>query len=312
LNLRFIASEDIARLMSITDAADVLAAMFRSGNAAPAVRERLPFADGELLVMTAVHNAENGASSAGVKVVTVRNANLAMEMPSVHAAYILFGGPALAPLALIDGAALTAFRTAAVSALATRILAREEASRLVILGAGAQAASHLRAMVAVRPIQTVTVINRNPARAQQLIEIGQALGVEVCRGDAEALAHADIVCTCTTSATPVVDGSVLSAGTHVNAIGSYRPDVRELDDVSARRGRWFVEDRARVFDESGDVLMPIANGAVNSDFVVDDLFGLCSGGVGRTSSEEITVFKSVGLAVEDLAIADALLRAQPD
>jgi ornithine cyclodeaminase/alanine dehydrogenase-like protein (mu-crystallin family) len=312
LNLRFIASEDIERLMSITAATDVLAAMFKSGNATPAVRERLPFADGELLVMTAVHNAQNGASSAGVKIVTVRNANLAIEKPSVHAEYILFGGPALAPLAFIDGAALTAFRTAAVSALATRILAREEASRLVIFGAGAQAAAHLRAMVEVRPIQTVTIVNRNAARAQQLIEIGQTLGVEVCRGDAEALAHADIVCTCTTSATPVVDGSVLSPGTHVNAIGSYHPDVRELDDVSARRGRWFVEERTRVFDESGDVLMPIANGAVGSDFVVDDLFGLCSGGVGRTSAEEITVFKSVGLAIEDLAIADALIRAQPD
>lgn len=312
MNLRLIASEDIERLMSITAATDVLAAMFRGPNATPAVRERLPFGDGELLVMTAVHNAENGASSAGVKVVTVRNANLAMEMPSVHAEYILFGGPALAPLALIDGAALTAFRTAAVSALATRILAREEASRLVIFGAGAQAVAHLRAMVEVRPIQTVTIINRNAARAQQLIEIGQTLGVEVCRGDAEALAHADIVCTCTTSATPVVDGSVLSPGAHINAVGSYHPDVRELDDASARRGRWFVEERSRVFDESGDVLMPIANGVVGNDFVVDDLFGLCSGGVGRTSAEEITVFKSVGLAIEDLAIADALIRAQPD
>jgi ornithine cyclodeaminase len=312
LNLRFIASEDIERLMSITAATDVLATMFRSANATPAVRERLPFGDGELLVMTAVHNAENGASSAGVKVVTVRNANLAIEMPSVHAEYILFGGPALAPLALIDGAALTAFRTAAVSALATRLLAREDASRLVIFGAGAQAAAHLRAMVEVRPIQTVTIINRNAARAQQLIEIGQTLGVEVGRGEAEALAHADIICTCTTSATPVVDGSVLSPGAHINAIGSYHPDVRELDDVSARRGRWFVEERSRVFDESGDVLMPVANGVVGNDFVVDDLFGLCSGGVGRTSAEEITVFKSVGLAIEDLAIADALIRAQPD
>jgi ornithine cyclodeaminase/alanine dehydrogenase-like protein (mu-crystallin family) len=189
---------------------------------------------------------------------------------------------------------------------------RQATTRLVIFGAGAQAAAHLRAMVEVRPIQTVTIINRNATRAQHLIEIGQTLGVEVCRGDADALAHADIVCTCTTSPTPVVDGSVLSPGTHVNAIGSYHPDVRELDDVSARRGRWFVEERTRVFDESGDVLMPIASGAVGTDFVVDDLFGLCSGGVGRTSAEEITVFKSVGLAIEDLAIADALIRAQPD
>jgi ornithine cyclodeaminase/alanine dehydrogenase-like protein (mu-crystallin family) len=313
VTLRMVGPEDIERTMSITAAADVLATMFSSAHVPPpAARQHLPFADGELLVMTAVNNPESGASSAGVKVVTVRNANLEIGMPSVSAVYVFFGGPALAPLALIDGAALTAFRTCAVSALATRMLAREDASRLVIFGAGAQAAAHLRAMAAVRPISHVTVINENAARASRLIEIGRALDVEVCRGGMADVVEADIVCTCTTSATPVIDGKMLSPGTHINAIGSYHPDVRELDDVTARRGRWFVEERERVFEESGDVLLPIANGEVGAGFVVDDLFGLCRGSRGRTSEEEITIFKSVGLAIEDLAIANALIRAHSD
>lgn len=105
---------------------------------------------------------------------------------------------------------------------------------------------------------------------------------------------------------------MLAPGAHINAIGSYHPDVRELDDTIARRGRWFVEDRARVFEESGEVLMPIASGAVAPDFVIEDLFGLCAGASGRRTPDEVTVFKSVGLAIEDLAIAMALVEVLPD
>ena len=309
--LRLISAEDIARTLSIGMAADVLATAFRSRQSAPpSGRQHLPFADGELLVMSAVHNAGSGSSYAGVKVVSVRNKNLEIGMPSVHAAYALFGGESLAPLALVDGAALTGFRTAAVSALATRMLARDDAAKVVIFGAGVQAEAHLTAMAAVRPVREVTIVNRDAHRAALLIDLAHVLGLEARRGDATSVAGADIVCTCTTSPTPVFDGNLLSPGTHINAIGSYLPDVRELDDVTARRGRWFVEEHTRVFEESGDVLLPIANGTVGADFVVDDLFGLCAGGAGRTSAEEITVFKSVGLAIEDLAIAEALFRAE--
>lgn len=307
--LRVISAEDISRTLPIPMAADVLASVFSNRESTPpSARQHLPFADGELLVMSAVHNAGVGASFGGVKMVTVRNDNLAIGLPSVQAAYVFFGGESLAPLALIDGSALTGLRTAAVSALATRILARDDADRLVIFGAGVQAELHLVAMAAVRPISHVTIVNRDPERAAQLIELARVLGLQADRGDVSRVATADIVCTCTTSPTPVFDGSLLTPGTHINAIGSYHPDVRELDDVTVRRGRWFVEERTRVLEESGDVLMPIADGTADADFVIDDLFGLCSGGAGRTSAEDITVFKSVGLAIEDLALAEALVR----
>jgi ornithine cyclodeaminase/alanine dehydrogenase-like protein (mu-crystallin family) len=311
--LRAIGAEDISRTLPFGVAADVLAAAFTNSESDPlSPRQALPFADGELLVMSAVRNGGIGASYAGVKMVTVRNANRVLGLPSVHAAYILFGGESLVPLALIDGAALTGFRTAAVSALATRILAPRDATRLVIFGAGVQAQYHLKAMAAVRPVGQVTIVNRDAERAAQLIEMARVLGLDACRGGAESVAEADIVCTCTTSFIPVFDGSLLSAGAHVNAIGSYHSDARELDDHTAARGRWFVEDRASAFEEAGDVLMPIARGAVGVDFVLDDLFGLCAGAVGRTSADEITVFKSVGLAIEDLAIAEALLGYGPN
>ncbi len=308
--LRVISAEDIARTLSVAQAVEVLGSLFgTSVDGPPAGRQHLAFADGELLIMSAVHNAGVGSSYAGVKVVSVRNQNVEIGMPSVHASYMLFGGEALAPLALVDGAALTGFRTAAVSALATTMLARPDASRLVLFGAGVQAESHLTAMAAIRPLRQLTVVNGNAQRAGQLIELAGVLGIEGCRGDATSVTDADIVCTCTTSSIPVFDGRLLSPGTHINAIGSYHPDVRELDDVTAQRARWFVEEHARVFAELGDVLMPIASGAVGAKFVVDDLFGLCSGAIGRRSADEITVFKSVGLGIEDLAIAEALVTA---
>jgi ornithine cyclodeaminase/alanine dehydrogenase-like protein (mu-crystallin family) len=311
--LRVLSGADIDRSMSMQRATDVLRDAFTASGEPPAFgREHLPFADGELLVMSAVRTEPDGRSFAGVKVVTVRNDNVADGLPSVHAVFVLFGGPSLGPIALIDGAALTGFRTAAVSALATRILAREDAERLVIFGAGVQATAHLKAMAAVRPIRHVTIVNRDETRAEMLLQVARGLGIEACRGDQGSVRDADIVCTCTTSASPVFEGALLEPGSHVNAVGSYHPDVRELDDTTARRARWFVEERARVFEESGDVLMPIASGAVVADFVVADLFGLCAGAAGRTAPEDITVFKSVGLAIEDLAIATALIEIPPD
>jgi ornithine cyclodeaminase/alanine dehydrogenase-like protein (mu-crystallin family) len=312
-DLHVLSGEDIHRLMSMQRATDVLHAAFSRPEGPPLHgRQHLPFADGELLVMSAVRTEPDGRSFAGVKVVTVRNDNVAAGLPSVHAVFVLFGGPSLGPIALIDGAALTGFRTAAVSALATRILARDDAERLVIFGAGVQALAHLQAMVAVRPIRQVTVVNRDAARAESLLRAARGLGIEACRGEQDSVREADVVCTCTTSPSPVFEGILLAPGTHVNAVGSYHPDVRELDDTTARRGRWFVEERARVFEESGEVLLPIASGAVGADFVVADLFDLCAGAPGRTSPEDITVFKSVGLAIEDLAIAAALVDRPPD
>jgi ornithine cyclodeaminase len=253
-------------------------------------RSHLAVPGGELLLMPA-----HGGAGLGVKLVTLAPGNPAQGLPFIHGAYVLFSPDGLVPEALLDGTELTTIRTGAVSALATDRLARPDARRLVIFGAGVQARVHVEAMRAVRPIESVTIVGRDPARARALAE---AVDGEV--GDASAVAGADIVCTCTTSAEPVFDGTALRPGTHVNAIGAYRPDLRELDDAALAGATVVVETRAAALAEAGDVI----RAGLPADALVE-LAAVVGDAAGRPSAEAITVFKSVGLALEDLAVARA-------
>jgi ornithine cyclodeaminase/alanine dehydrogenase-like protein (mu-crystallin family) len=273
-----------------------LEAAFRDGDPGDTpARSHLTVPGGELLLMPA-HAAADGV---GVKLVTLAPGNPAQGLPFIHAAYVLFSPGALAPEALLDGTELTAIRTAAVSALATDRLARPDARTLVVFGAGTQARAHVAAMRAVRPIEAVTIVGRDPARARAL---GEELGAAVA--GPEAVAGADIVCTCTTSAQPLFDGARLAPGTHVNAIGAYRADLRELDDATMRRATVVVETRAAALAEAGDVIQAgLAPGALI------ELADVVRGTAAPRAPGAITVFKSVGLALEDLAIARAAVAA---
>ncbi len=320
-----ISSSEVADALPVTAAVEALAASFASRvDVVAPHRTQLPLADGTLLVMPAagmlphsapwgdgsdVGAAAPGAVSGGVKVVTVRAANPGQGAPTVQALYLLFGGTTLAPLAVIDGPALTNLRTSAVSALVARLLALPDAHRLVIFGAGAQARAHLTALAAVRPVDEVMVVGRDPERARRLIEHAAGLGMSARVGDAADVAQADLVCACTTSRTPLFDGTLLRPGVHVTAVGAYQADTREIDDATVLRGRLVVEDRAAALAEAGDLAIPIAAGVIDADHIVADLAELCAGAQVRRSPQDITVFKSVGLAVEDLVIADAVYRA---
>ncbi len=184
---------------------------------------------------------------------------------------MLFSPQTQEPEAAIDGAALTALRTGAVSGLATRYLALEDAARLVIFGAGTQARAHLEAMLAVRPIERVTFVSRTAARAEALAGAAREMGLAAEVGGPEAVGAAHIVCTCTTSPTPVFDGSRLSEGAHVNAVGAYTPETRELDEDAIRRGRVVVETREVALAEAGDLLIPLGAGSIGPDHIVADL-----------------------------------------
>jgi ornithine cyclodeaminase len=208
---------------------------------------------------------------------------------------------------VLDGAALTALRTAAVSGLASRFLARPDARRLVLFGAGVQAGTHLEAMMAVRPIERVLVVSRSEAPASSLVERAAALGLEADVGGPEAVRDADLICTCTTSERPLFDGAWLPEGVHVNAVGSYRPETRELDTETMRRAEVVVEERTAALAEAGELALPIGEGAIGPDQVRADLHELTNGAGVRTSPRAITVFKSVGLAFEDLAVAGAAM-----
>jgi len=267
-------------------------------------RTHVSTADGTLLLMPA-----HGHAGTGVKIVTVAPDNTQRGLPLIHGAYVLFAPGTMELEAVIDGAALTGLRTAAVSGLATRYLAGDAARSLVIFGAGTQANTHLDAMVAARPIESVTVVSRSSGPAEALAERARGMGLDGRVGPASAVADADIVCTCTTSPEPLFDGDLLPPGAHVNAVGAFEPHARELDEATVGRGLVVVEDRAAALEEAGDLIIPLRAGVIDEGHVVADLRELVAGTQVRKSTDDVTVFKSVGLALEDLAVARAAVAA---
>ncbi len=301
----FVDADELSRLLPVAAAIDALEAAFRRGDpSATPLRSHVSTPAGGLLLMPAV-----GEPGVGVKLVTLTEGNPARGLPFIHALYALFDPRTQAPRLLVDGAALTALRTAAVSALATRLLARADAHRLVIFGAGVQATSHLEAVTAVRAIDEVVVVTRTPARGEALAERASSMGVRAALGSPDAVSAADVVCTCTTASEPLFEGAALAAGSHVNAVGAYQPAAREIDTETVRRARVVVETREAAMEEAGDLLIPIEEGAIDPGHIAADLQQVVRGAVVRTSDGDVTLFESVGLAFEDLAIAGALAGA---
>jgi ornithine cyclodeaminase len=281
---------------------DALRAGFRAGANAP-LRASHPVspAGDRLLLMPAWD-----AASLGVKIVTVFPGNLARGLASVSALYLLMDGGTGHPLALIDGEALTKRRTAAASALASTYLSRPDSKRLLVVGAGALAPYMALAHCAVRPIDAVRVWSRTAARTEAVVGTLRSAGLaaEVCGDLATGLADADIVTCATTARAPVVAGRLVRAGTHVDLVGAFTPEMREADDELVRRGEVFVDTFAGALAEAGDLVQPIAAGAISRGQVRAELADLVAGRhPGRRSRDEITVFKSVGTALEDLCAA---------
>ncbi len=242
----------------------------------------------------------------GVKLVTVMPDNGARGLPAVHAQYLLFDRTTGAPLAVIDGEMLTVRRTAAASALASEYLSRPDSARLLMVGAGALAPHLIEAHCAVRPIRAVAIWNRTHATAEALAARLTRPGRPVAAvADLDrAVAEADIVSCATLSKAPLVRGALLRPGTHVDLVGGFRPDMREADDETVRRAAIHVDTRDGALAEAGDLTQPIAAGVIGPEAVRGDLADLCRGAIaGRRSAGEITLFKSVGTALEDLAAA---------
>ncbi len=251
-------------------------------------------------------------SVAGIKVVSIFPGNREHGDESHFGAVLLFETETGRPIAHLDAAALTAIRTAAVTAVATRLLARGEAGDLALLGAGVQARTHLAALREVRELRRVRVWSRRPETARQFAAEESArhgLPVEAAPSAAAAVAGADLVCTVTSSREPVLAGEWLSPGTHVNAVGSSVASARELDSAAVARARLFVDRRESTINESGDYLVPLREGLIAEDHIQGEIGDLLLGRIpGRRSAGEITLFKSLGLAVEDLAAAHHVYR----
>ena len=287
--------------------ADALAGLSR-GNAANPLRTMLPvpFKTDAPSVMASMPAALSDPPALGVKLLTVFPGNHAAGIESHQGFVLLFEPEHGTPAALIDAIAITAIRTAAASGLATRLLARPDAHDLAILGSGTQARSHLAAMRAVRPIDRVRAWSPHRDRLQAFVAEAAQAGVTVeAAPDARAAVEgADIICTVTAAHDPVLEGAWLRDGTHINAVGSSQPMYRELDSEAVRRSRLFVDRRESTVNEAGDYLIPLREGVIGDDHIVAEIGEVAAGVAdGRTHADEITLFKSLGLAVEDLAAA---------
>lgn len=305
--MRIVTAEDVGAALSPQPLIEALGDAFVAGAEVPTRHHHAMHRDGAvtatLLLMPAWQTAAGGF--AGVKIVSVVPDNPSRALPTVIGSYLLLSALTGAPLALIDGVSLTLRRTAAASALAARHLARPDARRLVMVGSGALAPHLVAAHRAVRPIAEVVVWSRTPENARALAArlAGDGLDATATEDLDAAVATADIVSCATLSRVPLVHGAALPPGCHVDLVGGFLPTMREADDEAVRRARVYVDTDAALV-EAGDLTQPLENGVLTRDAISGDLAGLCRGTVaGRSGAEEITLFKSVGTAIEDLAAA---------
>jgi alanine dehydrogenase len=309
--MRIVSADDIANVLTYGALVDALAEAFRSEIGLPVRHHHTipqPGRDATLLLMPAwaVAGRAEGDRYLGCKLVTIFPDNVQQNRPSLYGEYLLMSGETGEPLALIDGRALTAWRTAAASALASRFLSREDSSHLVMIGAGTLAPHLVRAHCSVRPLKRVTVWNRTKAKAISMAFGLAVTGIETEVTDdlEEAVREADILSCATLSVTPVIKGAWLKKGAHVDLVGGFTPKMREADDQAIKRARVYVDTRAGATKEAGDIVVPLRKKMIARTDIKGDLFELCRGKAkGRTSASQITLFKSVGTAIEDLAAA---------
>jgi ornithine cyclodeaminase/alanine dehydrogenase-like protein (mu-crystallin family) len=304
MNVLVISYADVQRLLPMPACIDVMAEALRTTSRGDAVLPLrsvvwMPDRKGALGLMPGFLAAP---ASLGLKVVTVFPGNHGTRYDSHQGVVMLFDIQHGSPIAIVDGSSITAIRTAAVSGVATRALARDDAGDLAILGAGVQATTHLAAMRAVRPLRRVRVWSRSRATAQRFADANP--GVEVMDTAQAAVVGADMICTTTGAREPILEGAWVRPGAHINAVGACFPTWRELDSAAVVRSRLIVDRRESTLNESGDFLFPKAEGLIGDDHIVGELGELLlERFAGRRSTDEVTLFKSLGIAIEDLAAA---------
>ena len=302
----FVNKEKIARLLPMSECIEVMEKMFHSlasGECLQPLRNimRLPGGKGVLGMMPGYASK---LDVMGIKVITVFHANSEVGLPSHQGVVLLFDANNGQPLMLFDALEITAIRTAAASAVATKLLSREDSSTLAIIGSGEQAKRHVEAILVVRSIKQINIWSRKEENAKDLAEKTSAqykIPVTLCRNVKDTVEHADIICTVTASKEPVVNGDWISAGTHINAVGASTPTARELDTALIIKSKLFADCYESIFNEAGDFLIPKKEGTVTNDHVKAEIGELLTGAKkGRENNEEITVFKSLGIAAEDI------------
>ena len=264
--------------------------------------------DSTLLLMP----AWEAGGKLGVKIVTVSPENASQGLPSIHGTYLLIDAKNGVPLAIMEANTLTTMRTAATSALASKFLSREDCSSMLMIGTGALAPELIHAHCLVRPgIRNVYVWGRSPEKTRAIVENTRIRNVVLSAIDTieEIISDVDLVSSATLSSDPLIHGNLITAGQHIDLVGSYRPDMREADDAVIKRSEVFVDTYEGAPNESGDIAIPLNKKLITMEDVRGDLAGLCKGKVtGRRNAEQITLFKSVGHAIEDLAAAELVYK----
>jgi ornithine cyclodeaminase/alanine dehydrogenase-like protein (mu-crystallin family) len=318
---RLLTESDVRAVLTLDDLIETMASAlerFSTGRAAQPVRSVIPV-DGDrafFATMPALVRGATGAGAAalGAKLVTLFTGNTALGLHTHLASVVLLDPDTGALRALMDGRYITEARTAAVSAVSSRLLARRTASSLAIIGSGVQAQSHLDALARVHQLRQVTVWSPNESHRNRFVSEartahGSIPSIAAVGHAGEAVVGADIIVLATASATPVIESGWVKPGAHVISVGACRPSQRELDPALTARARLFVDSRAAALVESGDVVLGIAEGLFTADHIVAELGELVAGtATGRVGDADVTIFKSLGLAVEDVMAADLAYR----
>ena len=313
--IRILSRQDVRQALPMYQAIEAVKRAFAqlsTGQANVPLRVALdvPRHNGVTLFMPGYLSADDQMA---VKIVSVFNDNPSQGLPLIHALVIVVDATTGSPTAVMDGAYLTALRTGAASGAATDLLARPDAHTAAVFGAGAQGRTQLEAVCAVRPIHQAWVYDVAPRQAAAYAEeMSQRLSlpVRVAETPAQAVRQADVICTATTATSPVFADADVPPGTHINAVGAYTPHMQEVPPETVLRARVVIDHRESSLAEAGDLLIPIEQGLMTEDHIYAELGEIAAGSKpGRASPDEITLFKSVGVAVQDVAAASAVLEA---
>ena len=308
MQIRILSGDQVRSAVDMGGAIEEMRGAFAAlsqGEATVPLRLALETGEGVVLLMPACLRE---GRSAGLKVASVVPGNATRGVPVVQAVVLVLDASRGTVRAMMDGTWLTALRTGAAGGLAADLLAREDASTVALFGTGVQARTQLEAVRCVRPVTDVRVVASTRDSAEALVAELEGLSARRADSPADALRGADIVIAATDSSTPVFDGSLVEPGTHVTAVGSFTPEMREVDTALVTRARVIVDQRDAALAEAGDLLGPIRDGTVDPSIVSAELGEIVSGRApGRVSPEEITLFKSVGNAVQDIAVAARVL-----
>jgi len=320
MKIKILSGTDVKKAVSMAQAIGAVKEAYiqlSSGKAEMPLRTPLPVEKqkGITLFMPAYLSESNAL---GEKIVSVFPQNLSRGIPSIHAVVIVVDAETGRPIAVMDGTYLTALRTGAASGVATDLLARSEASVVSIFGAGVQARTQLEAVCTVRPFKKVWVYDQEPKIAEGYAAEMSACGspipsdIFVAESPAQAAREAEVICTATTSHEPVFEDKDLKPGVHINAVGAYTPEMQEIPSSTVIRAKVVVDSRQACLAEAGDLIIPVKQGLITEEYIHGEIGKAAAGKIpARESDEEITLFKSVGLAVQDVAVAEfALAKAR--